>query len=95
MLKLTLNLELYFIYKVGSYEEMLGCLERGSLRRSTASTLMNQTSSRSHAIVTIEIEQHKIDDLYKASAKTNNKKSENSEDNGFITAKFHFVDLAV
>ena len=32
------------------------CLHRGSLSRSTASTNMNQTSSRSHAIFTITLE---------------------------------------
>ena len=80
--------------KVGSYEEMLACLERGSLSRSTSSTLMNETSSRSHAIFSITLEQHQIDDLYK-SKKSDSKISEVvSETPEFITAKFHFVDLA-
>jgi hypothetical protein len=43
---------------------MIVCLERGSLKRKTASTLMNNESSRSHAIYSITIEQHQIDDLY-------------------------------
>ena len=51
--------------KVGSYEELAACLDRGSNFRSTASTLMNTCSSRSHAIFTITIEQHIIEDLYK------------------------------
>jgi len=68
---------------------MTACLEKGSLQRSTASTLMNETSSRSHAIFTITIEQHQIDDLYKKNSK--NKPSENTN---FTIAKFHFVDLA-
>lgn len=50
--------------KVNSYEELAACLDRGSNFRSTASTLMNNCSSRSHAIFTISIEQHVIDDLY-------------------------------
>lgn len=50
--------------KVSSYEELAACLDRGSNFRSTASTLMNNCSSRSHAIFTISIEQHVIDDLY-------------------------------
>ena len=41
----------------------MACLERGSLQRATASTLMNESSSRSHAIFTISIEQHEIGDL--------------------------------
>jgi len=53
--------------KVNSYEELAACLDRGSNFRSTASTLMNNCSSRSHAIFTITIEQHIIEDLYKAS----------------------------
>ena len=71
---------------------MVACLERGSLHRATASTLMNETSSRSHAIFSISIEQHQIEDLYSKDAPE--KKPKSSEDAGFTTAKFHFVDLA-
>lgn len=72
--------------KVESADEMVALLERGATHRSTASTLMNDSSSRSHAIFTIFIEQHFIADLYK---------SEQAEaEEGFVTAKFHFVDLA-
>ena len=67
-------------------------LERGGYHRTTASTLMNDASSRSHAIFTIFIEQHKIDDLYKESDKS--KMAANEPDDGFMTAKFFFVDLA-
>ena len=49
--------------RVESYEQMASCLDKGTFHRSTASTLMNVTSSRSHAIFTINIEQHIIDDL--------------------------------
>jgi kinesin family protein 4/21/27 len=42
--------------KVTTYEELAACLDRGSNFRSTASTLMNNCSSRSHAIFTITIE---------------------------------------
>ena len=52
--------------RVNCYEELASCLDRGSNFRSTASTLMNNCSSRSHAIFTISIEQHIIEDLYKA-----------------------------
>lgn len=37
---------------------MLGLLHKGGCNRSTASTLMNDSSSRSHGIFAIHIEQH-------------------------------------
>ena len=81
------------------YEELAACLDRGSNFRSTASTLMNNCSSRSHAIFTISIEQHVIDDLYKASDGTQIVAPATSEppaaaSEEFMVAKFHFVDLA-
>jgi len=42
---------------------MAQCLDKGSLHRSTASTLMNMASSRSHAIFTVTIEQHLIEEI--------------------------------
>jgi hypothetical protein len=39
-----------------SVEEVLGVLRAGSMNRTTASTLMNDTSSRSHAVFTITVE---------------------------------------
>ena len=65
--------------KVATVDEMLSCLDQGSLNRSTAATLMNELSSRSHAIFTISIEQHALTD---------------TEEQGYTCAKFHFVDLA-
>lgn len=57
---------------------MLALLDQGSINRTTAATMMNESSSRSHAIFTIFIEQHRY----------------NQEEEGFILAKFFFVDLA-
>lgn len=54
---------------------------------------MNDASSRSHAIFTIFIEQHKIDDLFKDDKDKNTSKNTDVDD-GFTTAKFFFVDLA-
>lgn len=50
---------------MASAEDLAACLDKGSNFRSTASTLMNNCSSRSHAIFTITIEQSIIEDLYK------------------------------
>jgi hypothetical protein len=69
--------------KVTSAEQMAECLDNGSHARRTASTLMNQQSSRSHGIFTISIEQH----LLVQDGEEGNK-------NEFTVAKFHFVDLA-
>eukprot|EP00826_Nyctotherus_ovalis_P011063 TRINITY_DN12888_c0_g7_i1.p1 TRINITY_DN12888_c0_g7~~TRINITY_DN12888_c0_g7_i1.p1 ORF type:complete len:463 (-),score=141.33 TRINITY_DN12888_c0_g7_i1:8-1330(-) len=49
---------------------------------------MNDSSSRSHAILEINIEQHLIADLCQS------KPSESASEQEFVTAKFHFVDLA-
>lgn len=45
---------------VESFEQMGACLERGSLNRTVASTNMNATSSRSHAIFTVYLAQKKL-----------------------------------
>ena len=78
--------------KVDNAEEMASCLDRGSNLRITSSTLMNNASSRSHAIFTIALEQHVTEELF-----PENKEGENTEKDEideFMTAKFHFVDLA-
>ncbi|AET39146.1 kinesin family protein Ecym_4066 [Eremothecium cymbalariae DBVPG len=46
---------------VNSCEELLKCIEEGSARRSVAGTAVNENSSRSHAICTINIQQTEID----------------------------------
>jgi hypothetical protein len=85
--------------RVNSSEECLDILNKGIAYRSTSATLMNEGSSRSHAIFTCIIEQHiesNIDDMIDIP------KKEDGEEGGevptkteeFITAKFTFVDLA-
>jgi hypothetical protein len=76
--------------KVSSYEELAACLDKGSNFRSTASTLMNNCSSRSHAIFTITIEQSIIEDLYKPDGASPAEPAAEE----YMVAKFHFVDLA-
>lgn len=62
---------------------------------------MNNNSSRSHAIFTISIEQHQIDDLCQADADNQDQqvgsggdKETHAASDEFMVAKFHFVDLA-
>jgi kinesin family protein 1 len=43
---------------VSNYEQITKYMEMGDKNRSIASTAMNQTSSRAHTIVTIEMEKH-------------------------------------
>lgn len=73
------------IKPVHSPEDALRCLQQGVLGRTTASTQMNDQSSRSHALFTILIKRQRVI----------------SSDSGFLkddletlTSKFHFVDLA-
>ena len=84
---------------VATYEEMLGCLEKGTVCRSVGSTSMNATSSRSHAIFTVTIEQTSIekDEGLAAAPDENfqpNSAAQASATTSVMTSKFHFVDLA-
>ncbi|XP_068576190.1 kinesin-like protein KIF21B isoform X4 [Cebidichthys violaceus] len=88
---------------VNSEEELLQCLKLGALSRTTASTQMNATSSRSHAIFTIHLCQMRV---CQRAQMQNGGAEENEELNGVdsspitqpefetLMAKFHFVDLA-
>ncbi|KAJ8028133.1 Chromosome-associated kinesin KIF4 [Holothuria leucospilota] len=49
---------------VSKEEQVMALLQKGSAGRATASTEMNKTSSRSHAIFTIHIEQLSRDDSF-------------------------------
>ena len=64
---------------IKSPADLLSCLDRGTLVRTTGATDMNAHSSRSHAIFTVILEQH-LDAV--------------DGDAEFRSAKFHFVDLA-
>jgi kinesin family protein 4/21/27 len=99
------------IYTVGvtsrtvtSEDETMQALKQGAFNRTTASTNMNDQSSRSHAIFTIYIQQQrqaKTDnnpfhlELDEADSEATTKKATaNPDDIESLTAKFHFVDLA-
>ena len=74
--------------KVGSFTEVMRHLAIGTERRTTASTHMNEVSSRSHAVFVVTIEQHpKPKENVEASAASN-------DDSVVIISKVTFVDLA-
>ena len=73
-----------------SSDDALGFLERGNISRTTAETLMNATSSRSHAIFTISL------DLYEYSVGMQDSSGglEGVGEGSLIQSKIHLVDLA-
>ncbi|CAB1117459.1 unnamed protein product [Ectocarpus sp. CCAP 1310/34] len=75
---------------VNGAEEMAMLLERGSLCRTTGSTLMNAHSSRSHAIFTVLLEQ-RIRPEGEAPVADERVDPDDVE---IRRSKFHFVDLA-
>lgn len=85
--------------KVETAEDMATCLDRGSNFRTTASTLMNSNSSRSHAIFTISIEQRELNEMEQNDGDQQDQQVGSGGDKApasdeFMVAKFHFVDLA-
>lgn len=74
---------------VTSKQECIALLNKGIALRVTSSTLMNEGSSRSHAVFTITIDQKIVKTI---DSPGENGEAQTSEEN--ISAKFHFVDLA-
>jgi hypothetical protein len=72
---------------VSSYEDTMRCIESGCVARTTATTGMNDQSSRSHAIFTLIYER-----LAPPTAKR--KGGGGAPAAEYITSKFHMVDLA-
>jgi hypothetical protein len=75
---------------VTTEDDMLRCLERGSICRTTGSTLMNTHSSRSHAIFTIFLEQS----IAPNASGDGIGLTVEEGDPEIRSSKFHFVDLA-
>ncbi len=73
---------------VENAQDALVCLTRGSLRRVTRATAMNAESSRSHAIMSVIIEQTVTHFI------PNPKSTKPIEEKSTRNSKFHFVDLA-
>uniref|UniRef100_A0A183BHN7 Kinesin-like protein n=1 Tax=Globodera pallida TaxID=36090 RepID=A0A183BHN7_GLOPA len=85
--------------------DILAALKAGALSRTTAATNMNQQSSRSHAIFTVNVKQTRIvpvdDDLdqhdsdsFDDDEKCAEKRTNSETELETLQAKFHFVDLA-
>uniref|UniRef100_A0A4W5MBJ0 Kinesin family member 21B n=1 Tax=Hucho hucho TaxID=62062 RepID=A0A4W5MBJ0_9TELE len=79
---------------VNSEEEMLQCLKLGALSRTTASTQMNASSSRSHAIFTINLCQMRVCQQTEVNGVGGDGGSITKPEYETLMAKFHFVDLA-
>jgi hypothetical protein len=83
---------------VNSAEDTMACLKAGAFNRTTASTNMNDQSSRSHAIFTIYVQQQRQAKADNPFGLNNEDDKENavaaSGDLETLSAKFHFVDLA-
>ncbi|GFO28017.1 kinesin-like protein, partial [Plakobranchus ocellatus] len=78
---------------VNSLNETMQCLKSGALGRATASTNMNASSSRSHAIFTLHIRQQRV--VKDQTALEEDKETDSTQaEFETLTAKFHFVDLA-
>ena len=79
---------------VSSAEECTRLLNTGINHRQTSATLMNEGSSRSHAIFTITIEQKIVKEVDEEAADEKAKGEEKASVTEEISSKFHFVDLA-
>ncbi|KAF9210599.1 hypothetical protein BGZ59_009216 [Podila verticillata] len=87
-------------HQVQSAQELMDWLQKGSLCRTTASTDMNQTSSRSHAIFSVILKQQRAEEHDTPEgeepppAPTTHGRGSNDKALKKLTSKFHFVDLA-
>ena len=79
--------------EVSSPDECGRLLNSGINHRQTSATLMNEGSSRSHAIFTITIEQKIIKEVEVEEGKEEKADGDNTVTEE-IVSKFHFVDLA-
>ena len=83
--------------KVESAEEALLCLTKGMYRRVTGATSMNETSSRSHAIFSLIVEQQNMLDRIDGSPTKKGRADDGDTMQRHLQArrsKFNFVDLA-
>ncbi|GAN09170.1 hypothetical protein MAM1_0248c08692 [Mucor ambiguus] len=85
---------------VSNTAELTGLLRKGSIARTTASTDMNSTSSRSHAIFSIILKQFQVESADETTIENTtlsdqtNASSSAAQQTKRLVSKFHFVDLA-
>ncbi|NWH59539.1 KIF27 protein, partial [Geococcyx californianus] len=78
-------------FRVECADEVISLLESGNAARHTGTTLMNEHSSRSHAIFTISVCQKQSAESQKNTDATQDSPGKTVQ---MIASKFHFVDLA-
>lgn len=76
--------------RVNTLDELIGYLKKGIQRRTTGSTEMNSSSSRSHAIFSIILKQQVINDISPSMLNLEEELATKTN----LVSKFHFVDLA-
>ena len=94
------------MHKVDSADQALLCLTSGMCRRVTGSTAMNETSSRSHAILSLVVEQSiilEVDPMQQSATITGLNRTDEEENSQIQdseqhvqskVSRFNFVDLA-
>lgn len=94
------------MHKVDSADQALLCLTSGMCRRVTGSTAMNETSSRSHAILSLVVEQSiilEVDPMQQSTTITSSNCTDEEENSQIQdseqhvqskVSRFNFVDLA-
>ncbi|KAF9158056.1 Kinesin-like protein kif21b [Actinomortierella ambigua] len=86
-------------HEVKSPQELMDWLQRGSYGRTTASTDMNQASSRSHAIFSVALRQQHAEECEQPEQEDGDQtavatRSSTERPLKKLHSKFHFVDLA-
>lgn len=76
--------------RVNTLDELIGYLKKGIQQRTTGSTEMNSSSSRSHEIFSIILKQQVINDIPPSMLNLEEELVTKSN----LVSKFHFVDLA-
>ncbi|RKF64680.1 putative kinesin family protein [Golovinomyces cichoracearum] len=80
--------------EIHSVEDMMSTLNFGSMIRQTDSTAINAKSSRSHAVFSLNLVQHKSKACNSSTLEKRSISPTEDENKIVIDSKFHFVDLA-
>ena len=89
--ELTTEISGLHLERVRSVDELVNFLERAAEGRTTGMTMLNETSSRSHAIYTVHIVQRRVDELPPPRAGRDGGRVRQTET---VRSKLHLVDLA-